>query len=123
MKEVRKINKLEKTAILILGLLIALFSIASPYQNQFSEEDSAVVKRLDTDGDQEQSADDQQIVKALDAVPHAFHVSGLNGFTGTISEFIFNEGPENEERSSWIPKGTSKYFRTLFRYIISPNAP
>lgn len=123
MKRIQEINKIEKTAVLILGLLIALFSVVSPFQNQVFSEDCAAVQQSDADEDQEQSDSDQHIVQSIDAVPHAIHIGGLNGFTGTITEFVFSESPQVTERCSWRITGTSKYFRTLFRYIISPNAP
>ncbi len=127
MKRVTKINNFEKVAIVALGLLIAVFSIVSPYQYMLVDTDSEIVQNSDID---KQSNDDTEkgskvdlVVKALDAVPNALQISGLNGVAGYLSRFVFEASPKQVVSPKGIPSSSSKLFKTLFRYIISPNAP
>lgn len=115
----------ERIAIVALGLLIAVFSIVSPYQSQIVDEDAEIVQSADIDdqSDDEQESDDGLTVKSLDAVPNALQVSGLSSVAGYVSNFVFEASPSQTPRPKWISSSSSKFFKTLFRYIISPNAP
>lgn len=123
MKRVTKINNFEKLAVVALGLLIAVFSIVSPYQYIVVEQDAEVIQNTDIDSHTDDEAKDDFVVKALDAVPNALQFNGLNGLAGYLTGFVFETSPSHEFRPKWIPSSSSKFFRTLFRYIISPNAP
>ena len=125
MKKETKINNIERIAIIALGLLIAVFSIVSPYQSQVVKEDAEIAQSADIDNqsNEEQGSDDGLTVKSLDAVTNALQVSGLSSFAGYVSHFDFEALNSQSYRPKWINSNTSKFFKTLFRYIISPNAP
>ena len=103
--------------ILIMGILAALTILSGQVSTQLtpsmemSQEDS-------TTSDTEQQP---TIIKAVDAVSTSANVSLTHHFY-FISEILHIE--ENHEESTFfeLPK-LSTFFTTLFRQIISPNAP
>lgn len=125
MEKETNINIIERIAIVALGLLIAVFSIVSPYQSQIVDEEAEIVQSTDIDNqsNEEQGSDDGLTVTSLDAVPNALQVSGLSSVVGYVSNFVFEAEPSQTQRPKWFSSSSSKFFKTLFRYIISPNAP
>lgn len=117
MKMKLNISKSKNTMVLIMGILAALTILSGQvYNTQISP--SVEVSQESNSGD----ADDQQtIVKTVDAVSTAAHVNLTHQFY-FITEILHTE--ENHEESTYfeLPK-LSTFFTTLFRQIISPNAP
>lgn len=104
--------------ILVVGILAALTILSGQVYNirisppvEISQEETA-----DTDDQPEQTT-----IKAVDAVATTANVNLTHQFY-FISEILHKE--ENHEESTYfeLPK-LSTFFTTLFRQIISPNAP
>ena len=127
MKKYLEISDFKQVAVILLGLLIAVFATFSPYHQMLdADEQSNVVEQTDHDqnGEEDQNnTDDEFIVNALDAVPNAFQSGNLGDVNGYVTEFVFEAPQELIRQSPEVAHHVSKYFRTLCRYIISPNAP
>jgi hypothetical protein len=104
--------------ILIMGILAALTILSGQvYTTQLTP--AVEVSQEDTSSSDTEHQ--QTIVKAVDAVSTSANVSLTHHFY-FINEILHIE--ENHEESTFfeLPK-LSTFFTTLFRQIISPNAP
>ena len=104
--------------ILIVGILAALTILSGQIYNtqfaplvQISQE-----KAANTDDEQKEI-----IIKSVEAVSTVAHVNLTHQFY-FISEILHKEGDHEESTYFELPK-LSTFFTTLFRQIISPNAP
>jgi hypothetical protein len=104
--------------ILIVGILAALtISSGQVYQTQFT---SPV--EVGQDGNSEEADDQQHIsIQSVDAMATTAHVNLTHQFY-FITEILHTEENHEESTHFELPK-LSTFFTTLFRQIISPNAP
>ena len=105
--------------ILIVGILAALTILSGQvYTTQLAAPTEVVSQEDSATSDAEQQ---QVIVKTVDAVSTSASVSLTHQFY-FISEILHIQ--ENHEESTFfeLPR-LSTFFTTLFRQIISPNAP
>ena len=126
MKKIIDNTEIKQLAVLLLGLMIAVFSVVSPYHQTPDFEKQQVAHHTDqdqTDHDANNDAEGDLIVKTLNAVPHAFQAGSLSDLNGYIVAFVFETPEVAKKKAQNVSRLASKYFRTLFRYIISPNAP
>jgi hypothetical protein len=118
MKTKSNIPKSKNTMILIMGILAAMTILSGQvYQTKFT----APVE-ISEDGTSDETDDQPQIsIKSVDAVATAASVSLVHQFY-FITEILHTE--EKHEASTFLelPR-LSTFFATLFRQIISPNAP
>lgn len=118
MKTKLNISKSKNTMILIMGILTALTILSGQiYNTQFSPSIELSQDSNSNDADDQQ----QTIVRTVDAVSTTAHVNLIHQFY-FITEILYAE--ENHKESTYfeLPK-LNTFFTTLFRQIISSNAP
>ena len=127
MKKILNNTDTKQFAVLVLGTLIAVFSVFSPfYQTPDLDDPRQIVHHTDqdqSDAPASDEAEDDLIIKSLDAVPNVVQAGSFSDLSGCFKEFVFETPEAIKQKSRNVSHLTSKYFRTLFRYIISPNAP
>ncbi|HEY8938418.1 MAG TPA: hypothetical protein VIM65_24530 [Cyclobacteriaceae bacterium] len=108
------------TATIIMGLITALVVIFS--QVFFFEAARYSKKEVKTEKQEKQkNADDSCISLPSFSQPTSAHVE-INTKPFCLFEILFEEN-EQPEVSQSVPLSLGKFFQTLFRVIISPNAP
>jgi len=102
---------------LIVGILAAVIILSGQVSNTQSVPTNVITQQADEDTEDQQKS----VLKAVDAVATSAAVSITHQFY-FITEIFLPQ--ENHEESAQIelPK-LSTFFTTLFRQIISPNAP
>lgn len=130
MKELLQISKKNQLATLVLGLVIAMFSVVAPYYYIVAPSESQIAEQINrstAQGDEKEPAQEnpvkETIVKAIDAVPNVLQISFLNLVTFNVPDFVTDSVDFVSEKTTKIVLSTSKHFKTLFRNIISSNAP
>lgn len=118
MKRILNISNTKNSLVLILGVFAALTILSSQvYMDQITPQ-YEVTQDTNTDD----SGDHEQImVKAADAVSSTVHIT-LTHQLYFIQEILLSEDDSEERTFIKLPK-LSTFFTTLFRQIISPNAP
>jgi hypothetical protein len=109
----------------ILVLLALGIIISSSFQNSVSvKEVNPSNKTEATSKKASKEKEDQPVekLKASEAIVHIASVSLLSQIY-FIFEFKFDLKAPQKIVSESIPLGSLSYFRTLFSFIISPNAP
>ncbi|MEO1051804.1 MAG: hypothetical protein AAFX87_14335 [Bacteroidota bacterium] len=126
MKLIKDIQSKKKAAMLLLGLIAALFvSFGQVYSVQFPDHDQEVnaahQSQADDDGQEQQ---DQEVVKAAyDVISSSVNQLVVSSDQYFHSNFALDKD-EVKTSSSEVPHlKLSRYFKVLFRQIISPNAP
>ncbi len=117
MKKINKIKTTSKTAMAMSGILVAfLLFFQQPYSYQLSVQDNNIATEQNDDSDKAE----YQIVAYEVLIPvlqlNLFHSFDLLVETQISEEIQFTELPSDN-------KVFHNYFETLFRQIISPNAP
>ncbi len=130
MKELLHISKKNQLATIVLGLIIAMFSVVAPYYYFVSPVEAQIVEQVNDHEDQAEKGESSQespvketIVKALDAVPNVLQISFPSVVATGFLDISFDSIEYLIENGHEVVKSSSKYFKTLFRNIISPNAP
>ena len=118
MGKANNISRTKNTLVLILGLFAALTILSGQvYVNHVA---SNIEIKQDANDD-ESGEQEQFIVKAADAVSSTVHIS-VSHQLYFIQEILL-AGEESEESTFIKLPKLSTFFTTLFRQIISPNAP
>jgi len=115
-------NSTRHTFLLALGVVVALTMFASQaglYQLQtVALTSEQTEKKLDLEDKSEQSG---EVVYSNDAISTAVSLNVTHALH--FIQDILSAPVENSKRPFSILESPSKYFLTLFRRIISPNAP
>lgn len=124
MKSVNKILSLRKALLPIVGVLAAVVMLAQPPIQYLADEiqpDSIAVADEQSNEEGEQQEADQQLRVAYDVVIPVLQINLFHSFD------LLVELPEVEQIYKPLKQRVhalnDSFFRTLFRQIISPNAP
>jgi len=131
MKGLLHISKNNQMAALVLGFIIAIFSIVAPHYSTDSLsyeriEEVSSDQRTSENTEHDHSKDKpvkEKLVKAIDAVPNVLQISFPGIVSANIPDFSIELQEFLVEKAQVTVLSTSKHFKTLFRHIISPNAP
>ncbi len=117
------ISEKKRVTVLLLGAIVALFTLLSYSPVDQPTIDTEKEELADCSTSQEESQEQQQTsLSSFNAVTHVIQLH-----VPIVGDYIKVEFPT--ELSSFFSEeifggiSTSKLFRTLFRRIISPNAP
>lgn len=103
--------------IVLLGMTVLVYQTSQSYMHV-----SQVVKTRNTEqSDQQEKGSEQQISLSQDVILSVSNIH-LDQEFYQIKEILFG-GEENEEEVPPTIERFTSYFRTLFRQVISPNAP
>lgn len=120
MKRAFQIENIKKGLVFFLGLLVALFVVAQEVSIVPCEITSEAQEQSDADQDQE---DQEKVYEhTFDALPPASGVT-IEPFQAILLAEINFESEEQDFPETEVPLCDSPYYKTLFRQIISPNAP
>lgn len=120
MKFSSDISPLRKTLFFILGLLVAAF-VVSQEVISFHCAKLAVATEQAEDGDEEQN--DLIYEYSCDVMLPAAGTDLLKPFTPVFLHEIVRESEEPQFPEFEVPLHDTQHYKTLFRQIISPNAP
>jgi hypothetical protein len=105
---------------MIAGIVTALVIVFS--QLFFFQVSNYNKKDVKTEKQQEQQSDESYIsLPSVSQPSSSLLVEGIQK-SACLFEIVFEENEEEPEPSD-VPLSLSKFFHTLFRVIISPNAP
>ena len=121
MKNSNYIKKLRQGLVFLLGLFVAVFVVTQEVINIQCEKKSDQQEQADQDDD----APEQEVVFALNCEA-LMPVTGISiePFQAILlAEINFESELDFEHPVLDVPLSDSPYYKTLFRQIISPNAP
>lgn len=104
---------------LITVLAIVLSQIFCSQQNNSLKKETRQEQNTADAGDE---SDSQVYYSPLSSLPSSVYATP-NLETFCLFEILFNEKDEPENYDISVPLPLNKFFHTLFRAIISPNAP
>ncbi len=118
----KKLNISQKNRILVLllGFVVALFTLAAGYVEPTKSLDSSNEEVAQAADDQ--SPESQTYISAFDAIPNILQIS-LPAFEDYLIAEIILDTEDESVIFELKELGTTEFFKTLFRRIISPNAP
>lgn len=114
------ISTSSRVLVLMLGFFVALFTLASGYVKSVQSDD--ITTKEVTQQQEDQSQESNATISSFDAITNVLQINLPNFDDFSIARIII-EFSENTELVELREKGTTKFFKTLFRRIISPNAP
>lgn len=106
--------------VILLGFTVALFTLASGYVKTDIAEEKETKEVTQTSD--KKSPESQATLSVFDAIPNVLQIN-LPTFLDILISEIEIVIEEKLEIDQIREKGTTEFFRTLFRRIISPNAP
>lgn len=116
-----KSKQLRQPLMLVFGIITGLFVLCSSgLQFQISDKIENDLRPVNEQSDEQQGQ--ETTVQAFDALSQTVNVQ-------VITPFLLSFGylPDHEEQEQaelpYVATGINRYFKTLFRLIISPNAP
>lgn len=120
MKNGNNINRLKQGLVFLLGLFVAVFVIAQEVVNVQCEE--VQDQQEQAEADDESSQEDIVYEYTCDALLPISGVS-IEPFQAVLLAEIEFESTEMEHPVVDVSLNDSPFYKTLFRQIISPNAP
>ena len=121
MKANTHISPLRKTLFFILGLLVAAFVVSQEVINYHCTKIAqSVQNQADEDGEEEQSLIYEY---SCDVMLPAGGADLLKPFTPSFVIDIVREEEAPQFPHFEVPLHNTQHYKTLFRQIISPNAP
>jgi len=117
----KKMENVKKSVLLALALFVLLLATGGEFTNNMLKAKTKVVADLHEDDN-----DDQSTVPTLsfDIFNSVIQVSHLVFHSDLIFEFTLAELSETKAHTIFnTPLHFNEYYKTLFRSIISPNAP
>jgi hypothetical protein len=120
MRTENNIKKLKQGLVFLLGLFVAVFVVSQEVVNVHCEE--IADKQEQSDADNDSSQKDIVYEYTCNAL---LPISGISiePFQAILLAEIEYESPEEVHPVTDVPLSDSHYYKTLFRQIISPNAP
>ncbi|MCK5206932.1 MAG: hypothetical protein KAQ79_02895 [Cyclobacteriaceae bacterium] len=114
-------EKVKKSVLLVLAFFVFLLVTGGEYANNLLEEKAQVIADLSEEND---DAIPNGAELSFDIFNSVIQVSHLVFHSDLIFEFDFPEISETKPHSVFnTALNYTKYYKTLFRSIISPNAP
>ncbi|KYG77374.1 hypothetical protein [Roseivirga spongicola] len=120
MRTENNLKKLKQGLVFLLGLFVAVFVVSQEVVNVHCEE--IADKQEQSDADSDSSQEDIVYEYTCNAL---LPISGISiePFQAILLAEIEYESPEEVHPVTDVPLSDSHYYKTLFRQIISPNAP
>lgn len=122
MKNSNYIKKLKQGLVFLLGLFVAVFVVTQEVVNVQCEEVQDQQEQADQDEDTPQQDHEVVYEYTCDALLPISGIS-LEPFQSILLAEIEFESVEVDHPVSDVPLSDSPFYKTLFRQIISPNAP
>lgn len=122
MKNSNYIKKLKQGLVFLLGLFVAVFVVTQEVVNVQCEEAQDQQEQADQDEDTPQQDHEVVYEYTCDALLPISGIS-LEPFQAILLAEIEFESVEVDHPVSDVPLSDSPFYKTLFRQIISPNAP
>ena len=114
-------DKVKKSVLLTLAIFVFLLAAGGEYVNDLLEAKAQVMADISEENDE---ALPNSAELSFDIFNSVIQVSHLVFHSGLIFEFDFPEISETKLHSVFnTALNCTKYYKTLFRSIISPNAP
>ncbi len=122
MQKKNYISASQRVMVLLIGMMVALFTLSSGYNFIDKQEVSKEKQEVSTNDTQDETPVEQSSISSFNAISQGLQVN-FPEFEGVIEKFIPTITDRPLQFVEYFEKSTTSFFKTLFRRIISTNAP